>query len=180
MTAFRHVSIAPLRARSPPVRRSVCHETLRLGFGHACLIAMRVAAAEHEPCDASLPLPSMSVAILVVGTAGDALPFVWLAKRLHSAGHRVRIATHAEHAELMHAHGVEQFAIGGDPKTLSVASASSAGDTADELRRFKLARLSMLQTIAWTLWPGVSETDSEACGGAPFVADAIIANIPSA
>lgn len=42
----------------------------------------------------ALPLPAISIAILVVGTHGDVLPFLSLAKALQGKGHRVRIATY--------------------------------------------------------------------------------------
>ena len=45
-----------------------------------------------------------------------------LGRALKSMGHRVRLATHAVHRDIVKQAGVEHFSIGGDPKQLSQVS----------------------------------------------------------
>lgn len=56
----------------------------------------------QKPQDSSnavdlLPLPRMTIVIMVVGTRGDVQPFVNLGLALQGQGHTVRVATHAEY-----------------------------------------------------------------------------------
>lgn len=61
----------------------------------------RWVADSHQSEVAPVPLPPLSIVIFIVGTHGDVLPFVSLAKALQLRGHRVRIATHTEHRKLV-------------------------------------------------------------------------------
>lgn len=55
--------------------------------------------------------------------AGDVQPFVALGKELQAAGHRIRIATHANFKEFVESTGLEFFSIGGDPTDLMAVRA---------------------------------------------------------
>lgn len=127
---------------------------------------------------APLPLPRLSIAILVVGTHGDVLPFVSLAKTLQAEGHRVRIATHAQHRRMVRAYGCEHFPLGGNPVQLSKWMVQSGGTLSGEVLRFEPAKLAMLREVILSLWPAVSAKDPYEFEAAPFLADAIIANPP--
>jgi sterol 3beta-glucosyltransferase len=49
----------------------------------------------------------MHVALVTVGTRGDAQPFVAVGKALKAMGHRVSLVTHEDHRGLAEAHGLE-------------------------------------------------------------------------
>lgn len=55
----------------------------------------------------------------VVGTRGDVQPFIALGMGLEKAGHRVRLASHANFREFVASFGLEFYPLGGDPKVLS-------------------------------------------------------------
>ena len=63
--------------------------------------------------------PPLHLTVLTIGSRGDVQPYIALAQRLQSHGHRVRIATHSEFRSWVLDHGVAEFAdIGGDPAEL--------------------------------------------------------------
>jgi len=126
-----------------------------------------------------IPLPSLTIAILIVGTHGDVLPFVALAHALQAQGHRVRIGTHEVHRRLVLSHHIEHYPLAGDPKQLSAWMVQSGGTIKGEATNVNVAKLRMLKAIVHSLWPAVSAPDPYDMDGTPFVADAIIANPPT-
>lgn len=67
-----------------------------------------------------LPTDFHSFALMkVVGTRGDVQPFIALGIGLVEAGHRVRLAAHANFRDFVTSFGLEFFPLGGDPKVLS-------------------------------------------------------------
>jgi hypothetical protein len=126
-----------------------------------------------------VPLPRLNIAVLIVGTHGDVLPFLGLAEVLQREGHRVRIATHTVHRKLIRSRGIEHAPLGGDPKALSKWMVESGGTVLGEMSHVKPAKLAMLKEIVHSLWPAVAGKDPFDHEARPFVADAIIANPPT-
>ena len=62
--------------------------------------------------------PKLRFAIVLVGSRGDVQPYVALGKSLIERGHSVRIATHECFRKFVTKHGIEFFALPGDPKEL--------------------------------------------------------------
>ncbi len=67
----------------------------------------------------TLPIPKLSILMLVVGTKGDVQPFVLLGRRLMRDGHRIRLATHACYRNYVTDEGLEFYPLAGDPYKLS-------------------------------------------------------------
>ena len=67
----------------------------------------------------TLPIPNLSILMLVVGTKGDVQPFVLLGQRLMKDGHRVRLATHSCFRNYVIDAGLEFYPLAGDPYKLS-------------------------------------------------------------
>ena len=122
----------------------------------------------------------MSVCILVAGTHGDVWPFLALARRLQSLGHRVRLASHAVHRQLVVGQGVEFYPLAGDPRKLSQWMVMTGGHILGEAMHPRLlpAKSKMVKEIIASCWPAVCAVDPGVEGAKPFVADAIIANPP--
>ena len=152
-------------------------------FRTALLTTDSVAGAEVDEAASLLsdppPIPKLNVAILVVGTHGDVLPFCGLAKMLAALGHRVRIATHAVHRSTVRKEGIEFFPIAGDPKQLSKWMVESGGTISGEMTHFSFEKVAMVGEMTRSLWPAVSAVDPDDPHALPFVADAIIANPPT-
>lgn len=122
----------------------------------------------------------LNIVIQVVGSRGDVQPFLALGAALQSAGHRVRIATHGTFKSFVLASGLEFFSIGGDPAELMAFMVKNPGLIpgmeslmAGDVQKKRL----MVRTILDGCWRSCIDPDESS--GAPFVADAIIANPPS-
>lgn len=141
--------------------------------------------------------------IHVVGSRGDAQPFVALGKVLKERyHHRVRLATHPVFRKLVEENGLEFFDVGGDPSELMAFMVKNPGlmPGFDTLRRGDVGRrrreLGSMITRFWrscyetgdgtgseasdkTTEQWMSGEDFDDGSAPPFIADAIIANPPS-
>ncbi|KAI9642619.1 hypothetical protein NHQ30_009424 [Ciborinia camelliae] len=123
--------------------------------------------------------PRLNIVVQVVGSRGDVQPFIALGTELQIAGHRVRIATHDVFRDFVQEAGLEFFPIGGDPKELMAYMVKNPGIfpkfstlTGGEIPKKRKMVAQMLEGC----WKACIEPDGEE--GAPFVAEAIIANPP--
>ena len=127
-----------------------------------------------------LPLPNLTIAVLVCGTHGDVVPFISLARALQREGHRVRIATHANHRELVVGSSVEFYPLAGDPKQLSAWMVETGGTVLGEAlhpTNFP-AKGKMVKEIIKSCFPAVTQRDPGDTTARPFKVDAIITNPP--
>ncbi|KAI6863237.1 sterol glucosyltransferase [Hortaea werneckii] len=123
----------------------------------------------------------LNIVIQVVGSRGDVQPFIALGCELQkSHGHRVRIATHSVFEDFVRQSDLEFFSIGGDPAELMAYIVKNPG-LIPSMRSLKAGDIQkkrkMLAEMLRGCWRSCIEPDSQS--GAPFVADAIIANPPS-
>ncbi|XP_010680858.1 sterol 3-beta-glucosyltransferase UGT80B1 isoform X2 [Beta vulgaris subsp. vulgaris] len=121
-------------------------------------------------------VPRLKVALLVVGTRGDVQPFLAMAKRLQEYGHHVRLATHSNFSGFVKSAGVEFYPLGGDPRVLAGYMARNKGLIPSAPGEISIQR-KQLKAIIGSLLPACTEPDIET--GAPFRAQAIIANPPA-
>lgn len=137
--------------------------------------------------------PRLNIVIMVIGSRGDAQPFLKIGKVLkESYGHRVRIATHPAFREFVEKDsGLEFFSVGGDPSELMAFMVKNPG-MIPKLETVKAGDIGRRRSAMAEMFDGfwracISATDNEKDTQnirmmgerAPFVADAIIANPPS-
>lgn len=132
----------------------------------------------------SVPCPAwdlhLNIVIQVVGSRGDAQPFVALGQELQKYGHRVRLATHAKFEQFVRTADLEFYPIGGDPVELMSYMVRNPGliPSIKSLRAGDIQRKrASMAEILDGCWRSCIEPDPY--DKAPFVADAIIANPPS-
>ncbi|KAG9499326.1 hypothetical protein J7337_010146 [Fusarium musae] len=149
---------------------------------YASNAAIRPHLGARAPC-------ALNIVLQIVGSRGDTKlrpdscdvqPFIALGTELQKHGHRVRIATHDVFADFVRQSNLEFYPTGGDPSDLMaymvknpslVPSVSSlmAGDIS--------RKQDMVQEMLGKFWLSCIEPDP--ISGAPFIAEAIIANPPS-
>ncbi|KAB8271619.1 hypothetical protein BDV30DRAFT_213293 [Aspergillus minisclerotigenes] len=122
----------------------------------------------------------LNIVIHVVGSRGDVQPFVALGNELQNHGHRVRLATHDVFDSFVRKSGLEFYPIGGDPAELMAFMVKNPG-LIPSMKSLKAGEISrkrvMVREMLEGCWKSCIEDDPRT--GAPFVADAIIANPPS-
>ncbi|PHH78163.1 hypothetical protein CDD82_3181 [Ophiocordyceps australis] len=144
------------------------------------------------PAD-SAPMPRLNIVIMVIGSRGDAQPFVRIGKVLKEQyGHRVRIATHPAFRDFVERDsGLDFFSVGGDPAELMAFMVKNPGmipslETvkAGEIGRRRDSMAEMFEGY-WRACVHASDDASDKQNmhlmgdKEPFVADVIIANPPS-
>lgn len=125
-------------------------------------------------------MPSLNIVILITGTHGDVLPFVSFAHRLQDLDHRVRIATHECHREIVENRGIEFFPMEGNPKELSEFMVATGGTIVGSVKRPDLipSNTKAVKGILKSTWPA-SKNPGDSSKGQPFITDAIISNPPT-
>lgn len=122
----------------------------------------------------------LNIVIHVVGSRGDVQPFIALGNELQNHGHRVRLATHDVFDSFVRKSGLEFYPIGGDPAELMAFMVKNPG-LIPNMKSLKAGEISrkrvMVREMLEGCWKSCIEDDPRT--GAPFVADAIIANPPS-
>src|SRR5262249_31385227 len=129
------------------------------------------------------PVPSLAIAILIVGSRGDVQPFIPIAQCLKRDGHRVRLATHAPFRGFVESHGIEFFPLAGDPREwmgymLRPGGPLTPPPVAQPPGRAPRTR-EIMSAILPSPWAAGTEPDRGKPDALPFVADAVIANPPS-
>ncbi|KAE8137913.1 hypothetical protein BDV38DRAFT_270942 [Aspergillus pseudotamarii] len=122
----------------------------------------------------------LNIVIHVVGSRGDVQPFIALGNELQKHGHRIRLATHDVFHSFVRKSGLEFYPIGGDPAELMAFMVKNPG-LIPNMKSLKAGEITrkrvMVREMLEGCWKSCIEDDPGT--GAPFVADAIIANPPS-
>ncbi|KAM7205099.1 sterol 3-beta-glucosyltransferase [Rhypophila sp. PSN 637] len=152
-----------------------------------------VSTLSKAPVPDALPCPKLNIVIMVIGSRGDAQPFLKIGKVLKETyGHRVRIATHPAFRDFVeNDSGLEFFSVGGDPSELMAFMVKNPG-MIPSLETVKAGDIGRRRAAMAEMFGGfwracINATDDEKdvrnvkmMGRQdPFVADAIIANPPS-
>ena len=150
-------------------------------------------ASTAESVYDKLPVPTLNIVIMVIGSRGDIQPFLRLGKILkEDHGHRVRIATHPAFKKFVEEDsGLEFFSVGGDPAEIMAFMVKNPGlipktETirSGEIGRRRESMYSMFQGF-WRACINATDDERDPANRKmmgdkhPFVADAIIANPPS-
>ncbi|TPX09825.1 uncharacterized protein E0L32_009016 [Thyridium curvatum] len=149
-------------------------------------------STEVEDLD-TRPCPRLNIVIMVIGSRGDAQPFLKIGKVLKEQyGHRVRIATHPAFREFVEKDsGLDFFSVGGDPSELMAFMVKNPGmiptlETvkAGDIGRRRAAMAEMFEGF-WRACVNATDDEKDTHNlkmmgeKDPFIADAIIANPPS-
>jgi UDP:flavonoid glycosyltransferase YjiC (YdhE family) len=124
--------------------------------------------------------PRLNVLIQVVGSRGDVQPFIALGNELSRLGFRVRLATHDVFETFVRESGLEFYPVGGDPAALMAYMVKNPGliPSFQSLHAGEIQQKQhMVEEMLEGFWASCIRPDTAT--GAPFVADAIIANPPS-
>lgn len=138
----------------------------------------------------SFRCPPLNIVIMVIGSRGDAQPFLKIGKVLKEQyGHRVRIATHPAFREFVEKDSdLEFFSVGGDPSELMAFMVKNPGliPTLETVRAGDIGRrrAAMAEMFGGFWRACINSTDDEKevrnlrmmGEKQPFVADLIIAN----
>lgn len=141
----------------------------------------------------SFQCPKLDIVIMVIGSRGDAQPFLRIGQVLKEQyGHRVRIATHPAFRDFVEKDtGLEFFSVGGDPAELMAFMVKNPGmiPTLETVRAGDISRRRQAMAEMFEgFWRAcINATDQEKNvknarmmeHSSPFVADLIIANPPS-
>ncbi|KAI4728751.1 UDP-Glycosyltransferase/glycogen phosphorylase [Aureobasidium sp. EXF-10728] len=135
----------------------------------------------QEPLIEDLEQPLfLNIVIQIVGSRGDVQPFIALGHELQRFGHRVRLATHGVFRDFVTKAGLEFYSIGGDPNELMAYMVKNPG-LIPSMKTMQAGEISkkrnMIREMLEGCWRSCIMPDDVT--GAPFVADAIIANPPS-
>ncbi|KAI4738779.1 UDP-Glycosyltransferase/glycogen phosphorylase [Aureobasidium sp. EXF-12298] len=144
-------------------------------------------APEQSPPDHQDPAlekleqpPPLNILIQIVGSRGDVQPFIGLGNELQKFGHRVRLATHGIFRDFVTTSGLEFYPIGGDPNELMAYMVKNPGliPSMKNMRAGEITnKRTMIREMLEGCWRSCITPDEST--GAPFIADAIIANPPS-
>jgi UDP:flavonoid glycosyltransferase YjiC (YdhE family) len=141
----------------------------------------------------SIQCPKLNIVIMVIGSRGDAQPFLKIGKVLKEQyGHRVRIATHPAFRDFVEKDtGLEFFSVGGDPAELMAFMVKNPGmiptlETvrAGDIGRRRQAMAEMFEGF-WRACINATDEEKNVKNArmmehtSPFIADLIIANPPS-
>lgn len=160
--------------------------------GDACPTAAR-RSSETIVTPETIRCPKLNIVIMVIGSRGDAQPFLKIGKVLKEQyGHRVRIATHPAFRDFIEKDtGLEFFSVGGDPAELMAFMVKNPGmiptlETvrAGDIGRRRTAMAEMFEGF-WRACINATDDEKDIKNARmmgekpPFIADLIIANPPS-
>ncbi|KAM0286499.1 hypothetical protein ACHAQH_000926 [Verticillium albo-atrum] len=123
--------------------------------------------------------PRLNILIQVIGSRGDIQPFAALGHELQKHGHRVRLATHDTFRTFVQSAGLEFYPVGGDPSELMAYMVKNPGliPSMSSIRAGDIqSKRKMVAEMLEGFWRSCIDADPDT--GAPFVADAIVANPP--